>query len=162
MTAPAPTPLKKRAVRFNRLEVNTGTEATPAWTVVRGLSRIELPITAEEVDVSDFDSEGWSDSLTTFRSWSVNVEGFDGFTGPGETPVDDPGQLALKNKGLLTGYDAYADVRMYRTDNQKGYSGRVSVNWSGAGGELKGVEPFNCTLTGAGALSAFTYVPPTP
>lgn len=152
-------PIKKRPVRFNRLEVNTGTDAVPVWTLVKGLSKIELPVTAEEVDVSDFDSDGWSDSLTTFRGWSVNVEGFDGFTGPNDTQIDDPGQLALKTKGLLTGPDAYADIRMYRTDNNKGYSGRVSVNWSGIGGDLKGVEPFKCALTGSGALSAYTNTP---
>ncbi|ACU35583.1 phage tail tube protein [Actinosynnema mirum] len=150
------TPLKKRAVNKWRLEVDTGSSGTPTWTVVKGLTKLEPTISPTEVDTSDFDSEGWSDSLTTFRSWTVAIEGFDGFTGTDASPVDDPGQVALKAKGVLTAYEAYADVRFYRTDTKKGFSGRVSVNWSGAGGDLKGVEPFKCSLTGAGKLTPIT------
>lgn len=161
MTTPTPpAPLKKRAVRFNRLEINTGTEELPEWTPVRGLTSIPLELSPEEVDVSDFDSEGWSDSLTTFRSWTLNVTGWEGFTGPEDQPVEDPGQEALRTAGLLTGSEAYVQVRMYRTDNNLGYEGRGTANWSGKGGEVKGVEPFNCSITGSGALTPFTYTPP--
>ncbi|OZM73972.1 hypothetical protein CFN78_06705 [Amycolatopsis antarctica] len=157
MTTPTPpAPLKKRAVRFQRLEVNTGTEETPVWTTVRGMTKLEMPIEAEEVDTSDFDSGGWADSLTTFRSWKVDYEGFEGFTGPDDSPVEDPGQEALRARGIQTGSEAYADVRLFRTDNGKGYQGRVSVNWNGTGGEVKGVSPFNGSLTGSGVLSAAT------
>lgn len=157
MTAPAP--LKKRLVRFNRLEVNTGTDTTPVWTKVRGLSKIELSIDATEVDVSDFDSGGWDDSLTTHRAWSVMAEGFAGYTGADTTPVEDPGQAALRAKGLVSGPGSYADVRMYRSIDGAGYTGRVIVNWSGVGGEVKGVEPFNCPLKGSGLLSPVTVTP---
>ncbi|MDQ0377964.1 phage tail tube protein [Amycolatopsis thermophila] len=158
MTTPTqPAPLKKRAVRFQRLEINTGTEDTPVWTPVRGLTTVELQVSPEEVDVSDFDSEGWADSLTTFRSWNVNIEGWEGYTGPDDEPIEDPGQDALKAKGLSTGSDAYVDVRMYRTDNNKGYQGRATANWSGTGGGVKGVTPFNCPLTGSGALTPYTH-----
>lgn len=160
MTAPAPAPLKKRAVRYKTLEVNTGSEETPVWTKVRGLTKVELGLEPEEVDVSDFDSDGYSDSLTTFRSWNLSIEGFEGYTGEDDEPIEDPGQEALKARGLLTGAEAYADVRVYRTDNGKGHQGRVSVNWSGSGGEVKGVEPFNCALTGSGKLSAITVTTP--
>lgn len=149
-------PLKKRAVRFKKLEVNTGTESSPSWTPVRGLTQIEMQIDPNEVDTSDFDSDGWADSLTTFRSWTVNFQGWEGYTDDTGSPVEDPGQEEIRSKGLTTGADAYADVRMYRTDNGKGYEGRVSVNWNGTGGEVKGVEPFNGTLTGAGKLSPTT------
>lgn len=152
-------PLKKLPVRFQRLEMNTGSEESPTWTRVRGLTTIELTIEPNEVDVSDFDSEGWSDSLTTFRSWALNVQGYEGYTGPDNAPVEDPGQAALKARGLATGAGAYADVRFYRTDNNKGYTGRVSANWSGTGGEVKGVSPFNCPMTGSGELSPYTHTP---
>lgn len=153
MTVP---PIKKRIARFNRLEVNVGTELAPNYIPVKGLKKIEMPITETEVDVSDFDSGGWDDSLTTHRGWSVNVEGFDGYTGPDGAQVDDPGQAHLKAKGLLTGPEAYTDIRMYRTDNDKGYSGRVTVNYGGPGGDVKGEEPFKATLKGSGQLSPYT------
>ncbi|GLZ34897.1 hypothetical protein Lesp02_70840 [Lentzea sp. NBRC 105346] len=150
------TAIKKRIARFNRLEVDTGPEGAPNFVIVKGLSKIEMPLSETEVDVSDFDSEGWDASLTTHRGWSINVEGFDGFTGPNEAQVDDPGQLQLKTKGQQTGPDAYVNVRFYRTDNNKGFTGRVTVNWGGAGGGVKDAEPFKATLKGDGVLSAYT------
>lgn len=149
-------PLKKRAVRFKKLEINTGTTSSPVWTPVRGLNKIEMPLNHTEVDTSDFDSDGHSDSLTTFLSWQIDFEGFEGFTDDTGSPVEDPGQEEIRSKALVTGSDAYAEVRMYRTDNGKGYEGRASVKWNGTGGDLKGVEPFNGSLTGAGTLSQIT------
>ncbi|HEU5475714.1 MAG TPA: hypothetical protein VFV67_34165 [Actinophytocola sp.] len=155
-----PTPIKKRLSRKWVLEVNTGPDLiTPTWTQVKGLNKLELAIDPNEVDVSDFDSDGWDDKLTTFRSWNLGAEGFDGYTGPDNAQVDDPGQAHLKTKGLLTGPEAYVDIRIRRTDNNKGYSGRATSNYKGAGGEVKGAEPFNCPLSGSGPLTAFTYTP---
>lgn len=153
------TAVKKRIARFNRLRVNIGSEDVPNYAVVKGLSKIEMPLSETEVDTSDFDSGGWDSTTTTHRGWTVNVEGFDGYTGPDNAQIDDPGQAFLKAKGLLTGPSAYADVQMYRDDNNKGYSGRVTANWGGAGGDVKGIEPFKCTLKGDGQLSPFTYTP---
>jgi hypothetical protein len=150
------TTVKKRIARFNRLEVNTGTEEAPNFIVVKALNKIEMPFTETEVDVSDADSEGWDDSLTTHRGWSVNVEGFDGYTGPDSAQVDDPGQAHLKTKGQLTGPDAYTQIRMYRTDNKKGYEGRVTVNYAGPGADVKSAEPFKCTLKGSGKPTPYT------
>lgn len=148
-------PLKKRAVRFKTLEIQTGTDTTPEWIKVRGLTTVQLTIEPNEVDTSDFDSEGWADSLTTFRNWSISVEGWEGYTDDAGSVVEDPGQAAVKAKGLTTGAESYANVRLYRTDNGQGYEGRVSVNYNGTGGEVKGVEPFNCALTGSGVLTPY-------
>ncbi|MEA5367712.1 hypothetical protein VA596_49835 [Amycolatopsis sp., V23-08] len=149
----------KRLSRLWTCEVNTGTDVSPTWVKVKGLTKLGLTIDANEVDTTDFDSEGWEDNDTTFRKWALSIEGFDGFTGPVNAQVDDPGQAWLKAKGLLTGPDAKVSVRIYRTDNSKGYSGLATSNWKGAGGEVKNMEPFNCDLTGSGLLSPFTYTP---
>jgi hypothetical protein len=149
----------KRLSRLWACEVNTGTDAAPTYVRVRGLTKLGLTIDANEVDTTDFDSEGWEDNDTTFRKWGLSIEGFDGFTGPVNAQVDDPGQAWLKAKGLLTGPDAKVSVRIYRTDNNKGYMGLATSNWKGAGGEVKNMEPFNCDLTGSGALTPFTYTP---
>lgn len=147
------TRLKKRLSNKWTLEVNTGTTEAPTWTTVNGRTKLELTIDPNEVDVSDFDSEGWEDSLTTMRKWSLSMEGWDGFTGPTGTPVADPGQTALKAAGLLVGPDAYVEIQVYRTDTMLGYSGSASVNYKGAGGGVKDAEPFNCDFTGSGLLS---------
>ena len=153
------TVLKKRLSRKWAFEVDTGAEGAPTYTRVNGLTSATLSIDPNEVDVSDFDSDGWQDNLTTFRSFALALQGWDGYTGADNAPVDDPGQAALKAKGLLTGSEAYANVRFYRTDTLKGYSGRVTVNYSGAGGEVKGAEPLNVNCTGSGALTAITVTP---
>lgn len=156
----SPTVLKKKLSRLWVFEVDTGPDGGPAsWTRVNGMTSATLTIDATEVDVSDFDSDGWEDSLTTFRKFSLSLQGFDGYTGDDGSPVDDPGQVALKTKGLLTGSEAYATVQFYRSDTGKGYTGRVSVNYKGAGGEVKAAEAFNCDLTGAGKLTALTVTP---
>lgn len=155
----SPTPLKKKLSRLWVFEVDTGPEGAPSYTRVNGLTGATLTISPTEVDVSDFDSEGWSDNLTTFRAWALALTGWDGYTGPDNAPVDDPGQTALKTKGLLTGPEAYANVRFYRSDTGKGFEGRVTVNYNGAGGEVKAAEPFNCNLTGSGVCSAVTVTP---
>lgn len=151
--------LKKRLSRLWVFQVDTGTEGAPNYVRVNGLTSATLSIDPNEVDVSDFDSEGWSDNLTTFRSFALALQGFDGYTGPDNAPVADPGQAALKAKGLLTGSEAYADIRFYRSDTNAGYNGRVTVNYTGAGGEVKGAEPFNVNCTGSGALTAYTHTP---
>lgn len=151
--------LKKRLSNKWRIEVDTGPDGSPSYVLVKALTKLELSIDANEVDVSDFDSEGWDDKLTTFRSWALSIEGWDGYTGPDNAQVDDPGQAFLKTKGLLTGPEAYVNVRLYRVDNLKGYQGRATSNYSGAGGEVKGAEGFKCPLSGSGALTAYTHTP---
>lgn len=149
-------PLKKKLSRLWRLEIDTGPDGAPSWTMVKGLNSLGLTIDPTEVDTTDFDSDGWEDSLTTMRKSGIAAAGFDGYSGPDAVPVDDPGQAFLKTKGMLTGPEAYVQVRLYRTDTNKGYSGRFTANYTGAGGEVKGVEPFNCNFTGAGPLSPIT------
>jgi len=151
--------VKKQLSRHWRLEVDTGDEGTPNWAIVRGLSELSLTIDPTEVDVTDLDSDGWGDSITAARKWQITAQGYAGYTGPDDTPVDDPGQAYLRTKGVLTGEAAKVRVRLYRTDTNKGYEGVASVNWQGAGGQASGVEPFNCTLAGSGALSPYTHTP---
>ncbi|WP_018682172.1 phage tail tube protein [Actinokineospora enzanensis] len=148
--------LKKRLSRKWSVWVDTGLEGSPNYVRLNGLSNLKLTVDGNEVDVTDFDSDGFEDSLTTMRKWSLAASGFDGYTGPDGAQVDDPAQAYLKTKGLLSGPDAYVSLRLYRTDTGKGFSGRAVANWTGAGGEAKGVEPFECNFTGSGALSPYT------
>ncbi|WP_460407400.1 phage tail tube protein, partial [Actinophytocola sediminis] len=87
------------------------------------------------------------------------LAGWDGYTGPDNAQVADPGQAALKTKGLLTGAEAYAGMQFYRSDTLDGYTGRCTVNYGGAGGGVKDAEPMNCNLTGSGELTALTITP---
>jgi hypothetical protein len=152
-------PLKKKLSRLWRLEVDTGPDGSPTWTMVKGLNNLSLTIDQTEVDTTDLDADGWEDSLTTMRKSGITAAGFDGYSGPDNAPVDDPGQAFLKAKGLLTGAEAYVQTRLYRTDTLEGYIGRFTANYGGAGGEVKGAEPFSCAFTGAGPLLTVTVTP---
>ncbi|GLW91770.1 phage tail tube protein [Actinokineospora globicatena] len=151
--------LKKRLSRKWSLWVDTGPDGTPNFVRLNGLSNLKLTIDGTEVDVTDFDSDGFEDSLTTMRKWSLAAAGFDGYTGADNAPTDDPAQAFLKTKGLLGGPDAYVSLKFYRADTLKGFTGRAVANWTGAGGEVKGVEPFECNFSGSGALTAYTHTP---
>lgn len=148
--------LRKIPLKGWKLEVNTGTEATPVYTQVKGIRSPELVIAPNEVDTTTLDSDGWGSSMTTLRNWTINIQGFEGFTGPADTPVRDPGQVALKAKGKLIGYDAEAQIRFWRENPDEGYEGTAKIDWSGTGGEVTGVTPFNVTLKGQGALADYT------
>ncbi|WP_460407418.1 phage tail tube protein, partial [Actinophytocola sediminis] len=78
----SPTVLKKKLSNKWVFEINTGTEDSPVWTRVNGLTSATLAVSPNEVEVSDFDSNGWQDNITTFRSWSIALAGWDGYTGP--------------------------------------------------------------------------------
>lgn len=150
---------KKRSARFNVVAVNIGSEDVPNFVVVKALDTAKFTVSETEVDVSDFDSEGWDDSLTTHRGWTVEAEGTSGYTGPESAQVDDPGQAHLVAKGLLSGPEAYTQVRFYRSDTLKGYVGRVTVNWGGMGDGVKAREPFKCSMKGSGKPVPYTHTP---
>jgi hypothetical protein len=151
MTSPTtPTVLKKRLSRMWVFEVNTGSEETPSYTRVNGLNSAIMTLAVTEVDVSDNDSEGWMDNLAAARAWALALQGWDGYTGPNNAQVEDPGQAALRAKGLLTGPEAYADIRFYRSDTLKGFSGRVTPNLAQLGGATNAAEAFNVNCNGSG------------
>ena len=147
--------VKKRLSRKWRLEVDTGT-GSPTWTPVSGRSKLELTIEGITTDTTDFDSDGWSDEMVTGRKWSLACEAWDGYTGPDAAPVEDPGQAALKAKGLLIGTEAQATIRIYRSDTMKGYTGVANVSYKGAGGEVQGVEKASFDFSGSGSLTPVT------
>jgi hypothetical protein len=150
--------LKKLLSNVWAVEVNTGTEGSPTWTRVNGLNKAELTVDGNSVDVTDFDSAGWEDSLTTTRKWTINLEAFRGYTGPDNAKVMDPGQEHLRARGLMVGSAAYTGLRFYRTDlpGANGYSGTATVNFKSLGGDVKGVEPVSVELAGSGALTPIT------
>ena len=51
------------------------------------MSRWTLNLDVNDVDVTNFDTEGWVERLTTFKDWSASCEG--------NLVIDDVGQMAL-------------------------------------------------------------------
>ena len=53
------------------LLINTGTFASPTWTVVGGQRNSKLTEKADSIDVSDKATDGWSSKLAGMKSWLV-------------------------------------------------------------------------------------------
>ena len=51
------------------------------------MSRWTLNLDVNDVDVTNFDTEGWVERLTTFKDWTASCEG--------NLVIDDVGQMAL-------------------------------------------------------------------
>ena len=51
------------------------------------MSRWTLNLDVNDVDVTNFDTEGWVERLTTFKDWTASCEG--------NLVIDDDGQMAL-------------------------------------------------------------------
>lgn len=55
--------------------VNVGTADTPAFAVIGGQKGATLNRTADEIDASSKDSDGWGSSLAGLRKWSIEGDG---------------------------------------------------------------------------------------
>jgi hypothetical protein len=134
-----------------RLEVDTGDQGTPEWTVVRGLTQMSESLDANDEDDSTFDGDGWSSSVVTQRTWSLECEGRRKRTDETQF-APDPGQEHIRRAGRVVGIGADIAVRWYRRDGAPdAYEGRASVKLGGSGGSVTDLEPFNFTLSGQGA-----------
>ena len=133
-----------------RLEVDTGTADVPEWTVVRGLTQMSESLDANDEDDSTFDGDGWSSSVVTQRTWSLECEGRRKRQDATEF-APDPGQEHIRKAGRVVGIGADISVRWYRRDGAPdAYEGRASVKLGGSGGSVTDLEPFNFTLSGQG------------
>ncbi|WP_171074366.1 phage tail tube protein [Nonomuraea basaltis] len=139
------------------LEVDTSSTTTPAWTTVRGLTKLEFSLDSETEDDSDFDSDGWASEVVTQRSWKLEIEGRRKRDTASATFVPDAGQEFLRAAGLVVGITANAHLRWYRKDGSPdAFEGVAAVQYKGAGGEVTDLEPFECELTGQGKPLAIT------
>ena len=57
------------------LYVNIGTVAAPTWQVAGGQKGASLAMKADDIDVSNKASGGWSAKLAGLKSWSIDLDG---------------------------------------------------------------------------------------
>lgn len=129
----------------------------PVWTKVRGLTKIAPGVESNSEDDSDFDSDGWGSDVVTQRKWKIECEGRRKRAANSETFVADPGQEAVRIAGELIGFGGTVHVRWYRRDGAPdAYEGYASVDYSGGGGAVNGLEPLSFTLMGQGARTSIS------
>lgn len=57
------------------LYVNTGTVASPTWTLIGGQKSSDLNRTADSIDLSHKTSGGWKSNKAGLRGWSIDLAG---------------------------------------------------------------------------------------
>lgn len=129
-----------------RVDVQTGTDATPAWTQVRAVSSFTPTVAPTVQDATDYDSVGWGSDAITLRKWSLALVVMRKYGTAGY----DAGQEALR--GAADSLDL-VDVRWYERDVTGGesYTGSALVQWEPQGGTAEGLGTVNVTLLGQGA-----------
>ena len=68
-------------------KIFVGPENGPAATKVAEMSRWTLNLDVNDVDVTNFDTEGWVERITTFKDWTASCEG--------NLVIGDDGQMDL-------------------------------------------------------------------
>jgi hypothetical protein len=137
-------------VRKWLLEVNTGTNAAPVWTVVRGVQDFKPTVSHTTQDDSDFDSNGWKSSTVTAIEWSVDLKVARKLDSNGGY---DAGQEFLRAKGTKTGLDATAQIRFCEVHNGpriEAHEGTATVSWSPDGGGMDALDTVAVMLGGVG------------
>lgn len=142
-----------------RLDVNTGSTASPTWTQVRAMAEFTPGIDSNLEDDSDYDSDGWGSQAKTSMQWSLAATFIRkvGVT----TGNYDPGQERIRQSADAFGPDAVVHVRWYdREGGPEAYEGFAIVSWEPQGGDVNALDRAAVTLTGQGARTEITN--PTP
>ena len=117
---------------FSTFEINTGTEASPTWVPILGLTSVAPGSDATRVDQATFDSAGWAEHRVAGRSRTLTLEGF--YEEDPQTGDRDPGQSALIDQGDLMGFESPTQFRITTLGgNLLVFTATVDVTWGGGG-----------------------------
>lgn len=123
------------------VEVNTGTEQSPVWTKVGGATDATIDMSAEGIDVTDKDSEGWAESLIGIKSGEISSEHFMLDSDAGYSELED----AYLNDRLL-------DLR-FTVAASKYFRGNFRVSKLSIKAPLKEAGTVSVSFSLSGALS---------
>lgn len=140
-------PLTSTLARKFKVEVNTGTLASPSWRQVRAITDLKPDKDDNFEDDGDYDSGGWGSKAKTEISWSLELKLLrkQGFT----TGIYDLGQETLRL--LADEFPGVIPVRWYDRDGgPEAYYGLAAVGWKPEGGDKKALDIATATLMGQG------------
>jgi hypothetical protein len=154
-SAPTEEQLVSTLARKWKLDVNTGTVASPVWTPVRAIGELKTTVESNMEDDSDYDSDGWASESKTQMKWSLETKVLRKI---GVTSSNyDPGQEALRQAADKFGSPGTPQVRWYDRDGgPEAYSGFASVSWEPEGGEAKDLDTVTIKLSGQGKRTLIT------
>lgn len=142
--------------REHELETNTGTTASPTWTVVRGWTNLSPSAETERTDDTHAHSGGWAQSKIAQRgmSFSLDLQVLRNAQG-----VLDPGQQHLRDLAELVGGESLGEFRYYHKPSGEGFQFSASVELPWPGGGVNDNATVSGTLTVDGKPTAVTVAP---
>lgn len=97
--------------------VNIGTSGTPTYSVIGGQRGATLNRTADEIDTSSKDNNGWGSSLAGLRKWSIEGDGLLYDSDAALTKLEDAFGMGDEIKvALTTPWGAKYEGSAYITD----------------------------------------------
>lgn len=110
--------------------VNTGTDATPTWTTIKGLKEWNAGSDATQADTTDFESLGVDEHQISRRSHTLTLTG--------QREPGDAGQDAVQAVAMNIGSSAAKSFRVTAPGpgpgNIKTFKASVRAPWLGSGG----------------------------
>ena len=164
-----PSPAQATVGKDYLLYINTGTVATPVWTLIGGQRSGNLNRKAESIDASNKTTGGWKQSLPGLLSWSIALDGLVLLQDLGlqalEQAFNAAQQVELKfvypNLTYRTGWASITELSI---DNAYNAAATLKGTLDGVGplSELMPViSPINATISLAAATDIVFTVTPT-
>ena len=114
--------------------INTGTDAVPVWTEIKGLVQHSWNMTKNDADITTYDSDGWNEHVVASRAKGVTLTGKQ--KEDVATATRDPGQLACETTAEEVGYNAMKKFKMsFESGRNLIGVGSIQVTPSGGGND---------------------------
>lgn len=137
--------------RGYRLQVSV--DGSTNWLTFSGLNDMNPSINPNNVDASDYESNGWSASEITMYDWSIQIKANRKAT----SGVEDPAFAAVRACQGQFGDSARLYVRWFRKDGiAEAWSGRAIVSATPSKTGVADLNEWNVTFTGDGILTPIT------
>lgn len=149
------TPTETALARRWKMDVNMGTDVSPDWQQVLGITEFQPKWPSNYEDSTTYDTDGWEESDKTSQSWALEVT-------LNRKASPDHTTFSTVHEKLRTTSFAYGDaskigVRFYdRSGLPEAYSGKVLIDWEDQGGDYKKLGQVKLSLKGTGALTPIT------
>ena len=123
------------------VEVETAPET---WTLISGLTSIQVNSEATPVDTGNFDSPGWKRSRVVSRGLTLTLEGQGQYD---DTGVQDEGQSFVNALGHALGRAAVGNFRVAQPGGLTHFYVTATASVTEFGGSFEDVSTWSCELT---------------
>lgn len=123
------------------VKLNTGTKELPEYVVLGGQRGASLSRDAETMDTTSKDSDGWNESLSGFKSWSIDADGL--------LTESDEGFLALE-EAFMEGESVLISLT---TPSGGKYEGDAIITSFPLDASYDDVATYEVAFTGTGKLN---------